>query len=90
MLRIEPVYNLRDKVYIIYRGQICQASVDRIEIVISKNRNKNPDLTIVKYYINYDDISNSSWHLKSEMYDTKEEAALVWLKSQGLDVGLKE
>lgn len=83
-MTIETKYNILDVVYHLH-GIIKESKIRRINIqVVQIDNPSKPNGVIVNYEL-YDEYRVS----EKDLYSTKEEAGIAWLKAQGLDCGLK-
>jgi hypothetical protein len=87
-MTIETKYNKGDIVYVLNNGQIIEVIVQEINAVIPKDSDK----AIINYILcgDYKGIVHRGHYRENRIFDTKVEAAMDWLKAQGLDIGIKE
>ncbi len=78
-MKIETKYDKEQTVYFMYDDAIRTARITAIEISIGYH----VETTIVYR------LQGFGLYHQYKLYETKEEVAEVWLKQQGLEVGLK-
>lgn len=80
---VETKFNKGESVYIILGKTLTKKSIRSLQIT-----NEYSEL-LIKYFFYSDEGANFSFDEK-DVFGSKEEAAVAWLESQGLNTGLVE
>jgi phage-related protein len=81
-MKIETKFGCGDVVWFINGAYIVDLKITKIEITISSNK-----LRI--YYSGHNERGINFSEVQDNLFSSKDECALIWLKNQGLEVGIK-
>jgi hypothetical protein len=81
-MKVETKFNRGDVVWFIKGAYILDLRIKKIDIIISDNQ-------VLITYEGHSDRGVFHRENQENIFSSKDECALVWLKNQGLEVGIK-
>lgn len=83
-MKFETKFNIKENGWVVHRGNISRVNIQVISMRFTALHTEPS--------FEYDVHCEKGMHYcvsEKDLYKTKEECAVVWLKNQGLEVGLK-